>query len=71
MFGLKPHRSKPRTFSVFEYFGHTPEEPVRSHQLRPLDRALENVELVPKSQDFNLKGGAAAQAIPRRSQNGA
>ena len=42
-----------------------PEEPVPSDQLRPLDRALENIELVPKSEHLNLKGCTAAKAIPR------
>jgi hypothetical protein len=47
-----------------------PEKPVRSDQLRPLDRALENIELVPKREHLNLKGGTAAKAIPRRCENG-
>ena len=42
----------------------------RSAQLRPLDRALENIELVPQSKHLHLKGRTAAKAIPRRCQNG-
>ena len=47
-----------------------PEEPVRSGQLRPLDRALEHIELVAQSKHLHLKGSTAAKAIPRRCQNG-
>ena len=43
-----------------------------SDQLRPLDRALENVELVAKSKDLNLKGCTTAKAIraaPKTTHN--
>ena len=39
-----------------------PEEPVRSAQLRPLDRAFENIQLVSQSKHLHLKGRTAAKA---------
>src|SRR5215831_6837049 len=46
-----------------------PQEPVRSGQFRPLDRALQNGELVAQSEHLHLQGCAAANAIPRRRQD--
>jgi len=47
-----------------------PQEPVRRGQLGSFHRPLQNGELMAQSEHLHLKGCAAANAIPRRCQNG-
>jgi hypothetical protein len=47
-----------------------PEKSISRGQLRSLHRALQNVELMPKSEHLDLKSCMSAKAIPRRCQNG-
>jgi hypothetical protein len=65
--GFRPDDDQGRSPIAPDFAQPSPEEPIGGCQFRPLHRATQDAELVPKCQGFQLKGGSRFEGYRRGS----